>query len=232
MSKGFRQLLRHDGRLFYRYGIIAANGVVVAIYALGLFLGGDWIPRQIIALIIMTDPAVLGFTFLGGLMLLERGEHSRMALAATPLSAARYAASKTIMLTAITMVAVIILALFLSFELNWWLYLATVLLTSVHYIGLAAAIAPRFRTVTGFLIGTSAILLPVILPGVLSVFIALPAVFIGIPAVSQFRLMMVALGADPANPVEIAAMLAVAIATAAGALWYAERQLRFEFGSK
>jgi fluoroquinolone transport system permease protein len=232
VSRGFAKLLAHDGRLFYRYGIIAANGVVVALYALGLYLGGEAIPKQVIGFVIMTDPAVLGFTFLGGLMMLENSEQSRTALAITPLSAARYVAAKTIMLTAITLVAVVVLALFLHFEINWWLYLATVILTSIHYIALAAAIAPRFKTVTGFLVGATGILTPVIVPGVLAIFIALPTIFIALPAVSQFRLMMVALGTDPATPAEIAAMLAVSVMAAMGTLWFARRTLQIEFGTK
>ena len=55
---------------------------------------GPHLPAWAPAFIIFTDPAALGFFFLGALMMLERSEGVRTALAVTPLSAADYLTAK------------------------------------------------------------------------------------------------------------------------------------------
>ena len=52
------------------------------------------LPDWAAAFIIFTDPAALGFFFLGALMMLERSEGVRTALATTPLSLLDYLARR------------------------------------------------------------------------------------------------------------------------------------------
>ena len=229
MTSNLAVLVLHDARLQLRYGIFAAYAVVVAIYVGVLLSVGPHLPQWAPAFIIFTDPAALGFFFLGGLMMLERSEGVRTALATTPLSMIDYLAAKTLTLTGLALLACI--ALYLAHGTgNAALLLGTVALTSFQYVGIGVPIALRFKTVSGYLMGSTGFLTPVIAPAFLALLEPFPLWLTAIPSVSQFRLMLVATGAATAAPAELAIMLAISIASAAGALWIARRALTREFG--
>jgi fluoroquinolone transport system permease protein len=229
MRSNLATLVIHDARLQLRYGIFAAYAVVVAIYVGVLLSAGPRLPQWAPAFIIFTDPAALGFFFLGGLMMLERSEGVRTALATTPLSLRDYLASKALTLTALALLACI--ALYLAHGTgNAALLLSTVALTSFQYIGIGVPIALRFKTVSGYLMGSTGFLTPVIAPAFLALLDPFPFWLVLIPSVSQFRLMLVATGAAASPSDQIAIMLAICVVTAIGALWIARSALAREFG--
>jgi fluoroquinolone transport system permease protein len=230
MSTRLATLIVHDARLQYRYGIYIAYAFVIAFYAAVLVWAGPWLPAWAPAFIIFTDPAALGFFFLGALMMLEKSERVRIALAVAPLSAGDYYVAKLVTLTAVALIACIILLVFLHQPADPALLLVVVALTSVQYIGIGVPIALRFRTVNGYLIGSAGFLTPLIAPGFLALLEPMP-IWLGlVPAVSQFRLILVATGAATASLPEIGLMLAVCAAAAAGASWLALRFLTREMG--
>ncbi|MEX0627377.1 MAG: hypothetical protein WD230_01970, partial [Cucumibacter sp.] len=149
MTSRLAKLIVHDARLQRRYHIYAAYAVVVGLYMAVFHFAGDALPVWVVAVVIASDPSVLGFFFLGGLMLLEKAEMARMALAMTPVSAGDYLIAKTVTLTAIALVAVTLLGIVSPHPLNWPLYLGSVALVSIEFVGIGAAFALRFRTVTG-----------------------------------------------------------------------------------
>lgn len=225
-------LLANDLRLQYRYGVHAAYGAVIALYVLLFIAAGPLLPGWAVALLVYSDPSALGFFFLGGLMLLEKGEGVRAALAVAPVTARDYLLAKCATLTALALVAVAGLGLAAPTPPSWPLLLISVALTSICFIGLGAAIALRFRTVNAYLIGSAALLTPVLLPAGLALIDPLPLPMALIPPVAQFRLTLVAFGHAGATPGELALMLAVVLAAAGGALVFAERTLRRELGRK
>jgi fluoroquinolone transport system permease protein len=220
----------HDARLQLRYGIYAAYAVVVAVYVGLLFWLGPWLPDWAAAFIIFSDPAALGFFFLGALMMLERSEGVRSALATAPIRVGDYLGGKMITLTALALVASTILHIASMRSGNAALLAATVILTSIQYIGIGVPIARRFKTVSGYLMGSAGFMTPAIAPAFLALLDPFPIWIAVVPAVSQFRLMLVATGAADAGISEIALLLAVAIAAAFVGLLLAYRSLRLEFG--
>lgn len=225
-------LIKHDLRLQWRYGIHIAYGAVVALYAVTLVSARAVVPDWLVAFLIYSDPSALGFFFLGGLMLLERNEGARGALAVSPMSARVYLASKALTLTAIAMVAVVALGVARGGVQNWGLLLCTVVLTSVFFIGIGAMIAMHLRTVNAYLIGSALMLTPLIAPGLLAFLDPMPIGAAIIPAVSQLRLMLVALGFGAATAIELAIMIGVTAIAAAAAYAMGERRLQSEFGRK
>ncbi len=223
-------LLVHDVRLQYRYGIYAAYAVVVALYAALLVSAGPSLPAWVAPLLIFIDPAGVGFIFLGALMLLERSEGVRPALAASPVGATDYLVSKLVTLTGMALVASLVLMAVGHGPANAPLVLATVALTSVMYVAIGVLFARRFATVNAYLIGAGALLTPLIVPGFLAFLDPLPAPLLFWPAIAQLRLLLVGLGAGTATAAELAIMLGVSAAAAAGAVWLALRDLRREFG--
>lgn len=213
-------LLRHDLRLLRRYGIIPAYGVVVALYAAGLYLAADILPDWAIGLLIYSDPAVLGFFFLGAMMMLERAEGPRQALAITPISGRDYVLAKVLALSALALGAVLVLGL-LAPHARLGLLLGSVALISLCYCALGVLAGLRFKTVGGYLMGSAAILTPVILPGLLAFLNPMPGWAILLPPAAQLRLVLVAVGGAEAGTGAIAAMFAVLAVSAALALWVA-----------
>lgn len=222
----------HDARLQARYGIYYAYGFVVFVYVVVLVWAGPFLPDWLAAVIIFSDPSALGFYFLGALMMLERGEGVRAALATTPVSAGAYFFGKAFTLTVLALIAVAVISLAAHRPANWALLMAVVVLTSIQYIGIGVPIALSFRTATAYLIGSAAFLGPVVAPGLLALIDPTPWWLLWIPAVAQLKLMLVATGAAEAGAIMIAICLAVCLAAAAGGTWLALRALAREFGHK
>ncbi len=223
-------LIRHDATLQYRYGIYAAYAFVVAFYVVVLTLGRGLLPAWGVGLVIYTDPAAVGFFFLGALVMLEKGEGVRTALAVTSLRAATYLAAKVATLGSISLGASAILILVHGEVANPALLLVAVALSSLAFIGLGIPIALRFRTVNGYLVGSASFLSPIIALAGLALLEPMPVWMALWPPVAQFRLVLVATGYGTASAAEIAAMLVVSIATAAGMLVWATAALRTELG--
>lgn len=232
MASRLATLLRHDTRLQSRYGIYAAYSVVVALYAAMIYFIGAKLPGWVVALTIATDPSVLGFFFLGGLMLLEKAEASRTALAMTPVTAGEYLAAKTITLTGVALVAVTVMGALFHGDVDWPVYLLTVVLLSAQFTGIGAVFALRFKTVTGYLIGSAGLMLPLILPGLLAVFPDMPIAAAMLPFAAPLRLLLVALGTFDAAAWEIAVMLVLTLLYAVAGQMWGRAALRKELGIK
>lgn len=232
MSARFPALLLHDTRLQLRYGIYYAYGIVILMYAGILISLGRYLPDWVPAFIIFTDPAVLGFFFLGALMMLEKSENVRTALGVTPVSTAEYFWAKTLPLTALAIVAVSIIALLAHEVSNLPMLIAITALTSVHYLGFGAPVALHFRSVTSYLIGAGGIFIPIVGPGYIALYTDMPAWAMLIPSAAQMRLMLIATGARSGTPIEISAMFAVSAIAAILTFWYATNRLQQELGRK
>jgi fluoroquinolone transport system permease protein len=225
-------LLHHDARLQLRNGIYGAYAFVVTLYAALLALAGVALPSWVPAVLIFTDPAALGFFFLGALMMLERSERVRIALAVAPLSAGEYLLAKVVTLTLVALAAGAILIAVTPGRDDPVLLLSVVMLTSVQYVGIGVPIAVRFRTVNAYLVGSAAFLTPIVAPAFLALLDPFPRWTVAIPAVSQLRLMLVATGARDGSVVEVSVMLLVSAVAAAAAIWLALRSLAREFGRR
>jgi len=223
-------LIAHDARLQWRYGIYAAYAIVLLMYGAIIASAGVHFPAWVAATIVFTDPAALGFFFLGAVMMLERSEGVRTALTVAPIAAADYLGAKAATLTAMALVACAILVTLIHGSKDPVLLIVAVALTSLQYVGIGVPIALRFKTVSGYLVGSAGFLTPLIGPGFLALLEPFPLWLAMIPAVSQYRLILVSTGAATATPIELALMLLVAALAAVGALWLALRSLRSEFG--
>lgn len=232
MAARFTTLLMHDARLQFRYGIYYAYGFVILFYAASLYWLGQFFPDWVPGFVIFTDPAVVGFFFLGALMMLEKAEGVRQALAITPVSPVEYYWAKTLPLTGLALIAVIVIALFAHEVSNLPMLIGIVVLSSVHYLGFGVPVALHFRTVTSYLVGAGGIFIPIIVPGFIALLDDMPWWAIIIPSASQLRLILVATGARSGGIGEIAAMFAVSAIAALLTCWYATHRLKAEIGTK
>ncbi|MCB1518671.1 MAG: hypothetical protein KDJ19_13780 [Hyphomicrobiaceae bacterium] len=223
-------LLTNEVRLQQRYGIYIAYGVVVLFYVVTLMYLAPFFPVWLPALIIYTDPAAVGFFFLGALMMLEKGQATRMALGVTPVSAFDYFSAKAISLAAISIVAVTILSFLIPAGVNHVLLLTIALISSVQFIALGVPTALYFKTVTSYLMGAAGILAPFVIPAGLAFLDQMPVWAMLWPPAADLRLIMVATGAATNTGFEIAIMFAASLAGTTLAVWYATKRLEEEFG--
>lgn len=225
-------LVRNDLRLQFRYGIYFAYGFVIAFYILVLTQFGEILPRWVPATIIFTDPSVVGFFFLGALMMLEKAEFTRGALAMTPITAADYFWSKCITLTGLAILSVSILGPFLHEGANIPLMVVTAALTSIHFVGIGVPAAMWFKTVTSYLIGAAGWLIPIMGPSFIALMDPMPKWAMFIPWAAQFKLILVATGTHSVPDWQVWTLLVIVTLTAILGVYIALRSLKKEFGEK
>ncbi len=225
-------LVQHDFRMQWRYRIIAAYIVVIGVTAAALYFLASYLPVWIFGLTVYSDYAALGFFFLGGLMLFEQAENTRSALAVSPVSGSDYLTAKIISLTTTALIASVILAIASQKPISWRLYLISVVLISIQYIGLGALMATKFKTITGYIIGSVFIFLPITLPCLLAFLDPMPIGFGLIPATAQLKLMFISFNDASVPSGHIAFLLSIALLSAIGSVWLGQRALKRQFGSK
>jgi fluoroquinolone transport system permease protein len=103
MSAGrLARLVVWDVRVQARERIYVFTAVTTGLFCLAVMLLPAGAPATIVTGILFLDPAVVGGMFVGGLVLLERSQHTPPALAVTPASPADYVVAKLFTFTALT----------------------------------------------------------------------------------------------------------------------------------
>ena len=98
----FWHLLKHDFRLLQRNQIIAISILVTIVYV-GVFRGLSSLGNmeKVLVLIIYNDPALMGFLFVGVMLLFEKNEGTTEVIAVSPIRLSHYIWSKSMALTII-----------------------------------------------------------------------------------------------------------------------------------
>lgn len=225
-------LIAHDIRLQQRYGIYVAYPIVIVMYLIILWQFSSYMPDWLPALIIFTDPTVLGFFFLGALMMLEKSENTRTALAITPARAIDYFLAKTITLSVLSLLSIAVLSLALPGDTNHLMLMVSAAITSIQFLAIGVPTAMHFRTVSSYLMGATGILTPIILPAGFAFLGTMPTWAMFWPPAAQFRLVLNATGASSNSMNELIILFGTSIAGALLAIIWAAIKLKQEFGGK
>lgn len=146
------QTLQFDVRFQIRHGFYYAYAFVSLLYV-GLLRALPVEFREMTStLLITSDPAVLGLFFVGGIVLLERGQNILESLFVTPLRVREYLIAKVASLTLLSLVTSFFIA-FLTFGVDFqqgYLFLGIVL-TSVLFTLFGISVAVRAKSLNGFL---------------------------------------------------------------------------------
>jgi fluoroquinolone transport system permease protein len=157
-------LLRLDLRLLLRHGVIAAVGVVTAVWA-GLLAALPTGPAELlVAPALYLDAAIVGLLFVGGAVLIERRQGSLEALAVSTLEPTTYVASKVIALTALAIGATGVIAVAARVPLRPAELLLGTALLSVPVLLVALGVAARASTITAYLFALQPATLPAVVP--------------------------------------------------------------------
>lgn len=145
----------HDMRFQLKYGFYFIYAVMVIFYIIMIGIFPTAWKNIATVLVLFIDPAALGFFFIGGLLLLEKGERVLDALFVSPLRVWEYIMAKALSLGFISvLVGVIIAVAGLGAKVNIPVLVLSLLTGSVLYtfVGLAAGV--RAKTVNQFMIIT------------------------------------------------------------------------------
>lgn len=128
-------LIKHDFKLLSRNKIVGISVFVSIAYVLsfkGLTTFGNM--DKLLVLVIFNDPALLGFLFIGVMLLFEKNENTFQALLVTPVDKRFYILSKSISLTLIATFCCIFMGIATkNFDFNLTLFILASLTTSMLF---------------------------------------------------------------------------------------------------
>jgi fluoroquinolone transport system permease protein len=158
----FLNLLKWDLVLLAKYGILpVAIGIGVLYIALIYILN---IPPNIIALLIFSDPSMMGFIFVGVMVLFEKQAGTSSALVVTPLRPWQYLLSKSVSLTIPALIVSIAMTYASRESVNLMLVIVAVFLTSVLFLLLGFIGAQRVKTFNQYILIIPMFIAPFCIP--------------------------------------------------------------------
>ncbi len=163
-----RRLLRTiwwDLLLQLRYQIITVTIVITAAYTLVFkFLARDGFD-EILVILIFSDLAMIGFIFIGALVLFEKGSGTIGALIVTPLRKTEYLFSKVFSLGIIAIICSLVMAMAgHGWKFNYFLFIYGVAFTSFIFTLIGFIGVSRVRSMNQFVIIIPFFMIPFILP--------------------------------------------------------------------
>lgn len=156
---------RNEVRLQWRYGVYAAALFATAVWVAVLRALPAGAMATAVPVVVFADSAVVGLFFLAGAVLFEKDEGTQSALVVTPLRDGEYMAAKVSSLTALSVVVALVVALTArGVGTDPALLAVGVGLLSLVVLLTGYATAVRFESITDYIVGVQAPLLPLALP--------------------------------------------------------------------
>ncbi len=143
--------LKYDVKFQNRHGFYAAYGIITLFYFGALANVPTVIKPTLVTLLIFMDTSVLGFFFVGGIILLERRQRTIESLFVTPLRPWEYLWAKVISLTILAAIAsllILIVVAGISTKILWFAF--GICASSIFFVLMGIAIAVKSRTVNGY----------------------------------------------------------------------------------
>ncbi|MCF7804008.1 MAG: ABC transporter permease [Candidatus Marinimicrobia bacterium] len=143
--------IQYDLKFQWRHGFYAAYALVTAVYLAALLSLSPEVRAVLIPYLVFTDTSVLGFFFIGGIILLERRQRTLDSLFVTPLRPREYLWSKTATLSALAvLVSLVVLLGGGQTKANIGWFLIGAVLGSIFFILIGIAVVARSRTLNGY----------------------------------------------------------------------------------
>jgi fluoroquinolone transport system permease protein len=139
-------------RYQFKYGFYFLYVIVSAAYIAILLMLPAEIRRQGTAVIIWSDPAALGFFFIGGILLLEKGEGLHSYFSIVPVTTGEYILAKVLSLSIIsTLVGLAIASFALRGQIDYLLLTLGLLAGSALFTLFGLAVGSMARSVNHYL---------------------------------------------------------------------------------
>lgn len=179
-----------DIRFQIKQGFYFVYVVITAMYLIIMSFLPDDILAIALPLVVFSDPSVLGLFFIGGIILMEKGQGVLMVLVVSPLRSWEYILSKVISLAIVSVLAAFAITYFSHSTVNWWLLLLSTILTSGIFTLLGIMINAGCNTVNQYMLKTIPYMLLVILPCFALLGFPYSGYFTVFPGVAALKLML------------------------------------------
>ena len=157
--------IRCDMVLQLRNGFYAATIFVTVVWALILMQAGAFDLRWLIPPMVVGNLLIGTFSFIGGLVLLERGEGTLTAQVVTPLRIAEYLAAKVVTLTALALAeTLVVVAIIAGWRFNAALLLAGTALAAAIYCLAGFIAVARYQAINEYLLPSGLYIIVLWLP--------------------------------------------------------------------
>jgi len=157
--------VRTEVRLQLRYGLYTVYAIVCAVYILILRALSPDARRLVLPVLVFLDPTMLGFFFVGGMVLFELGDRTLTSLFTSPLRITEYFAAKILSLGLLAVLASLTVATAgAGMSYRPLLLTASVLPTAAVFTLIGLAAVSRFRTVNAYLLASALYMLPFAVP--------------------------------------------------------------------
>ncbi len=182
--------LHSDMRFQFKQGFYIVYVAIVVMYLIIL----HYLPENSIGialpLIVYSDPSVLGMFFIGGIIMLEKGQGLLQVFTITPLRTAEYLISKILSLSIVSVLATTALTVFSAYnQVNWLLVILATILTSSIFTFCGIIISAGCRNVNQYLLKTIPYMLLFVLPCFSLIWFPSGSWFCVFPSVASLRLM-------------------------------------------
>lgn len=157
-------LARVDGLLAWRRGVIGAAAAVVIIYVILLRVLGETVAEALLPYLVFSDPAALGFFFVGGIVLADRAEGVAAAVSTSPVEPWQIVVGRVGVLSAIGSAGGLAVGLGSGLAVEWLTFVPAVVLTAVVYTSFGYAVAMRAGSVNEYFARATAWSIPLFAP--------------------------------------------------------------------
>jgi fluoroquinolone transport system permease protein len=149
----FFRALKWEIILQFRYKIYFAALVVTLIWAVLLAPLKTEYKTVLVPFVLFIDLAILGFYFMGAMVLFEKGQNTIRALVVTPIRISMYIFTKLLAFAVLSLATSGILTVITyGIKVNWWLLLAGVVLNSVIYTLIGFITISWYDSISDYLI--------------------------------------------------------------------------------
>ena len=163
--KHLANMIRWYFLIDYRFYIIHISLVTVALWSILLQVFMPANTGRVVGALIFLDPAILGFVFIGALVLFEKTNRSLQALVVTPMEPREYLLTHIITLTGIALIASLALVvLSQGVVFNYLYFFTSVVLTSAFFILAGFVAVSRFSSVNEYFIAGAGALMVLNIP--------------------------------------------------------------------
>ena len=154
-----------DLRLQQRYGFYYAAAFVTVVWIVVVRFLPAWTLDQALPFIVFMDLGVVGFFFIAGMVLFEKGEQTLSAIVVTPLRFWEYLASKLTTLTLLALViSLILVVVTVGLGFNLLLFVLGVITLSVVTLLIGFISVSPYDSISSYIIPAQLFLIPLGLP--------------------------------------------------------------------
>lgn len=183
--------IKSDIRFQIKQGFYLIYLIITVMYLITLSLVPENILNIALPLIVFSDPSVLGLFFIGGIIMLEKGQGIIQVLVVSPLKTSEYIISKVVSLSIISALAGILITLFGTNSYPDWILLTiSIFLTSSIFTLWGIMINAGCSNVNQYIIKTIPYMLLLVLPCFSLLGFKYSYLFYIFPSVSALKLML------------------------------------------